>query len=107
MRILDRSPHVTVEATPQAEIRRQEHWDGAVDAKVLPAPIHVKAKPSWSDWLRLMEFEDASADLRAARTSGDREWVRRASYRFQKANESMTAQVRFGERVVEAMRHVI
>ena len=106
MRILDHSPRVTVEARPEAEIRTREHWDGAVDAKVLPAPIHVKAKPSWGDYLRLMEFEDAAAELRKARVSGDRGWVRRASWRFQKAQEQMQVKVRFGERVVEAMAHV-
>lgn len=106
MRVVDPRPQIRRSITGNAVVLEREHWDGATDVKVSPDPIAVKAKPSWGDWLRLMEFEDAGAELRQARTSGDRNWVLRADYRFRKAQEAMTKQVRFGERTQEMIRRV-
>lgn len=109
MNLIKPRPRVTVEGlsksgnpSPKGLVKHREHWDGHVDAKALPAQIRVKAKPSWGQWLRFLELEDAAAEKRRAQMSGDTEAIRRASYRLERARGAFES-VKFRERVVEAI----
>lgn len=106
MRLVTPRPNITKTRTARAVILEREHWDGATDTKVMPETIRARVKPSWSDWLRLMEFEDAGAELRRAQAAGDPTQLLRARDRFQRANAAV-GRVKFDQRVTEAMRHVI
>lgn len=105
MKLVSPRPNITKTRTAQAVILEREHWDGAVDVKVAPDAVRARVKPSWGDWLRLMEFEYAGAELRRAKSSGDAVAIRRANGRFQRARAAV-GRVKFDERVTEAMRHV-
>ena len=106
MNLVTPRPNITKTRTSQAVVLQREHWDGASDAKVMPDTIRARVKPSWADWLRLMEFEDAGAEFRRAQASGDPTQIRKARDRFQRANAAV-GRVQFDQRVTEAMRHVI
>jgi len=100
MNLITPRPKITVEGiaasgevSPDGVVKHREHWSGEIDAKVLPATKRFRAKPSWRDWLRIMELEDATAELKAARLSGSREAIRRAEYRLGQAR-AMFDQVR-------------
>lgn len=101
MNLIRPRPKMTRTYTGRAVVQQTEAWTGESDATVTPDPIRYRAKPSWGDWLRLLEFEDAAADWRAARTSDDPGRRNRAWYRFCKAQESMDQRVRFTQRTQE------
>lgn len=86
---------------PKGLVKHREHWDGRVDAKALPGTITHRVKPKWSEWLKLMELEDATAELRRAQLSKDTTAIRKATHRYRTARAAFT-KVRFNERVVEA-----
>lgn len=90
------------QVSPKGIVKHRDNWDDTVDAKVLPAPIRVKATPSQSEWLRLLELEDATAQLRQAQLSGSTDEIRRAKYRFEQAKARFET-VRFGERTREVL----
>ena len=75
-------------------VKHREHWSGEVDSKVLPSTKKFRAKPSWRDWLRIMELEDSIAELKAARISGSSDAINKAEYRYQQA-VSLMDKVRF------------
>lgn len=87
MKLITPRSNVTVEETPEGVVKHREHWSGEVDAKILPATQRMRAKPSWRDWLRIMELEDAMAELKEARMSGERDRINKADYRLRAARE--------------------
>jgi len=82
----------TGQVARQGTVTETEHWDDRVDVTVSPGPISMKVQsaPKPSDLLALFEYEQAVAEWKLAKSSGDERWRRRAHHRLEQARERVT-----------------
>lgn len=105
MRLINPRPNITWQGdSVKGYVAHREQWSGEKDAKALPAPLHVRVKPKLSDFLKLMELEDALAEYKRVKMTSpeDNGKLSAARDRYARAVAGFQT-VRFGERVHEAM----